>query len=205
MGVLLNDKVLVTFKGRSYGQRILLTLWYECIRAAPGGESLNLSMQKLRSLIKAGGAFDIETPYMKVLGNDYTLLEIKTQVIAPTRAIYFTQAITNVGNGGDQSVANDSAALTLRCDLAGRKFVGTKHIGPVPDGASVSGLLTVGYKADLSNLGDALVLPLTPLAPDAQYRPILFHRADLTSSPVTSFAIGDQSRVQRRRTVGLGE
>jgi hypothetical protein len=109
-------------------------------------------------------------------------------------------------NANAATVANDSAAITLRTALSGRNQVGTKHIGPVPDAASANGVLTGAYLMLLDALAQKLIQSATPAGwGDTIISPVVADLKFGSNELVNSYIIGEQSRVQRRRTVGLGE
>lgn len=205
MGVQVGDKVQVNFVGRCYSQRIMLTTMWRVAQAAAPGETYALNMTQLIDSLDVGGANSIVTPYLALLQEDYTLIRITAQAIHPVRLAYVAKEVARPGNGGAGSVANDSACLTLRTANAGRSQVANKHIGPVPDGVSLAGRLDVAYKALVATLGSAMTATIQPDPLGAIYQPVIFHRASELHDGVTGFIVGDQSRVQRRRTVGVGE
>ena len=205
MGVALGDKVQVTFTGRCYSQRIILVQNYVVTQAAAPGDTYVFNMTSLINDLDTGGVRTIVPEYLALLNNDYTLITIKAQVIKPVRLAYVSKEVARPGTGGAGTVANDSACLTLRTANAGRDQVSNKHIGPVPDGVSVAGRLDVAYKADVAVLGDKMIASVQPVALGPIYTPVVYHRFPDTTDAVAGFIVGDQSRVQRRRTVGVGE
>jgi len=199
------DIVLVSWRGLCFGQRIILTHTYR-VSVAPDPEST--VWQNLDSIIDAvdvGGAADITTNYLALLPAAYGLNEIRAQRVYPIRSAYFSKAKAEEGgHAGAATVANDAAAVTLRTDYAGRNQIATKHIGPVPDAASASGLIVTAYKTLLTAFATDLLL--TPaFGTTGSLIPIIYHRATNGHSDVVSYRLGDQSRTQRRRTVGVGE
>lgn len=205
MALFLNDKVLVTIKGRCYGQRILLTNTYRVAQTGAPLESANLQLGQLNEQIANAAGGSVLDAYRACLQGDYLSLEVISQVIAPVRTAYRSDIHTRLGQGGPGTVANDSAAVTLRTARAGRNQRSTKHIGPVPDGVSQSGLLMLPFKALLSTLGQSLATPIQIVANGLTFTTIVYHRGSNTYDDVEGWIVGDQSRVQRRRTVGVGE
>jgi len=205
VALFLNDICLLTVKGRCYGQRIILTQPYRVSTVGAPGENANV---QLGYLAAGWNSVDPTSPfvhYMGCLSGDYQSLSIKTQVIHPVRLAYREDVQVSLGMGGAGTVANDSAAVTLRTDLAGRKEIATKHVGPIPDDFSINGVLTEVAKTRLVAFGSAIRQTITSATSVIKFTPIIFHRADKTWTDITGYVIGEQGRVQRRRTVGLGE
>lgn len=202
-----NDIVQVNWRGLCFGQRIILDTTYVVLSNFPVINSFFQDATKIVDLLAVGGAIDVQTAYLACLPPQYTLEEVRVQKINPGRSAYFSAGFVGaVGtNAGAATVANDAACITLRTQQSGRSQVANKHIGPVPDVANVAGLLTVGYKTTLSALGGKLVVSGTPPTTGALIAPTIFHRATLTNDLVQQFLLGQQGRVQRRRTVGVGE
>lgn len=207
MGLLNNDIVQISFRGLCFGQRIIMTRPYVISGDFPVGTSIGQDLESIIGAVAPAGVQDIATPYLACLPPQYSLTGIRAQRIWPTRVAYREDSIIGaVGtNAGAATVANDSACITLRTALSGRKQVANMHIGPVPDTVSVAGLITNAYKATLNPLGTKLVTSFVPPASGSLVVPVVYHRASHTFDLVQQFILGDQSRVQRRRTVGIGE
>lgn len=205
MGVALGDKVQLRFYGQCYSQRIIFGMDYLVTQAAAPGDTYVFNMTSLINDVDVGGVNTIVPEYLVCLNTDYTLLKITAQVVKPVRLAYVAKNVARPASGGVGNVANDSACLTLRTPNSGRDQVANKHIGPIPDSVSISGRLDIAYKAVVAGLGDKLIVPIQPVALGPIYAPVIYHRFPDTTDIITSFIVGDQSRVQRRRTVGVGE
>lgn len=201
------DKVMISWRGFCFGQRIILTHLYDLAEAVPVPSEYPQEMQTLITLVSPATADSIGQAYLACLPASYRLTEIRAQRIHQTRNAYVARAFNAPGtHNAAASVANDAACLTFRTLLAGRREVANKHIGPVPDAASASGLLTQAYKDLLEALGDAMLQTLVVEDVGHTWVPCIYHRENPGAlSEIEGFVIGDQSRVQRRRTVGLGE
>lgn len=205
MSLGVNDIISVDYKGRCFGQRIILTTKY--IKSAgpeilPNADEVNLLIDDLI----VGGGVDVLTDYMACLAPEYALEEIRAQRIYIARDAYVQRLVATPGtHASSATVANDSACITLRTDQAGRNDISNKHIGPIPDAVSVAGLLTAGYRTLLANLATKLLTPAV-IGTGETWRPIVTgpHPVYLATL-LTTAIVGVQSRVQRRRTVGLGE
>lgn len=201
-----NSEVMVSMHGSCFGQRIILTQWYRKLSAPSGSGSVTEDLAEIVAALVPLGTADIMTAYLACLPAAYTLLEVRAQGIRPIRTAYFHEPVSLPGTHiGSASVANDSACVTLRTANSGRNQIANKHIGPVPDSASASGLIVPAYRAKLVLLGATLVTPFVTGNGD-EWVPIIPHGALIGGGDLaTNFRVGDQSRVQRRRTVGLGE
>ena len=131
------------------------------------------------------------------------------QVIKPVRYLSFLYTTVNDHGtvGGAAMPPNVAHGLTMRSDLAGKKNRGTKHIGAVPASFTLNGLLTAAGRAALNGLRDVLQSPIDIFG-DASViaTPVVFQRRNYAASQVITG--GDPqptTRVQRRRTVGLGK
>lgn len=200
------DIVQVNYRGTCFGQRIILDTTYIVIGNFPVLDSFFTDAQRIITAVNAGGVIAVKPSYLACLPASYVLDEIRVQKINGVRSAYFSNGFADPGTHADAAtVANDSACVTLRTQKSGRKQVANKHIGPIPDSANVAGLLTNAYKAILSALGTKLLTSGIPVGAGATIVPTIYHRADNTNDPVQQFLVGAQGRVQRRRTVGIGE
>ena len=205
MPLFLGDIVQTTVVGRCYSQRILLSLMWRVSQAGPPEESVNVQLGQLFDAIKVGGTHDKMTAYLDCLQTDYQMLGLRNQVVRPVRTAYRFDESVHLGTGGAGTVANDSAALTLRTAVAGRNQVATKHIGPIADGSSLDGRLTLAFRAKVATLGALLTQEVQIAVGGLTFTPVIFHRSTNTFNVIETYVVGEQSRVQRRRTVGLGE
>lgn len=207
MALVLDDLVRVDYRGQCYGQRIILTTCYRVTTAFTAGGTVNADLALILNAVGIGGTGLQAESYMACLQNAYSLLEIRAQLVNPTRSAYRSIFYTeeNTGGAGVGTVANDSAAVTFRGPLAKRSNVATKHIGPVPDSASANGLLTNAYKSLLNTFIDKMNDNVSPISNPGVLTPVIQTAAAPFYANIIDARIGDQSRVQRRRTVGLGE
>lgn len=204
MSAFVGDLANVLVVGRCYNQRIMLTLWYRCTIGS-GTEGLGTTLNDLMTAVGPAGVSPVFDKYLECLQNDYESAYLQAQIIRPVRTSYRRQVVTLAGMGGPGTVANDSAGITLRSDEAGRGKQGVKHIGPIPDGVSVEGRLTNAYLVKLDDLAEQMLAPFIIPAKATRWEPVLNHRATGTVTKLTTQGLGFTSRVQRRRTVGLGE
>jgi len=207
MAVPLNSLCRVNWYGRCFGQRIILTLGYKK-SAGPVALDDEAEMNGVIDDLVVGGAVDLLTDYMACLPASYSLEEIRAQIVYLTRITAVQRVVVTPGtHASPATVANDSACITLKGPIAGARRRSNKHIGPIPDAASASGILTDAFKTKLGALADAMITNVV-LAGGETYQPHVFRiNNDFTEWHflLNQYSIGLQSRVQRRRTVGLGE
>lgn len=207
MGLLNNDIVQATWVGSCFGQLIEMVRKYVILGDFPAPNTIATDLDLINTALSAGGVLDMETPYLACLPGSYSLQQLRTQKINGVRSAY--RPLTFVGgapgtNAGAASSANHSAGITCRTALAGRKQRGTVHVGPTPDAAAVAGILTAAYQVTLTSLAAKMILSFTPPTSGSLVIPILRH-ADGTFDLISTAPIQLTSRVQRRRTVGVGK
>lgn len=207
MAIGINSLIRVNWLGRCFGQRIILTTGYKKTEV-PGALDDEAELNGVIDDLIVGGAVDLLTDYMACLPASYSLEEVRAQQVYIQRLTAVQRVIITPGtHASPATVANDAACITLKGPLAGAKYRSNKHIGPIPDAASASGLLVAGFKTKLDALAGAMLTPVV-LAGGQRYVPHVFKiNNDLTqhNSILNQYSLGLQSRVQRRRTVGLGE
>lgn len=200
---------LVTAVGTYANQTIMFTQTYAAVAAVPDTDANVAALALLTALRAGGGGGDIlETAYLGCLTENYTLTRWTVQIVQPVRGV-----IQSVNRGlpglieEDPHTANVAAAITLRTELAGRRYVANKHIGPAPTSATYldGGVFKVAYTDKLVSLKNALLIGFNNILSGYWWKPCITHRAPLTGySLVTSGVAQSSVRVQRRRTVGLG-
>jgi len=205
MAVAIGQLIKVNWFGRCFGQRIILTTGYEKTEVL-GALTTEEEMNGVIDDLIVGGAVDLLTDYMACLPASYSLEEVRAQVVKLTRETAVQRVIVTPGtHASPATVANDSACITLKGEFAGARFRSNKHIGPIPDAASAAGLLTAAFITKLNALGAALISNVV-LGGGQKYVPAVWGPEVVpTAHRLTQWSTGLQSRVQRRRTVGLGE
>lgn len=200
------DVVQVQFKGVCFAQQIRLVRNFQIIGNFPPGNTIQQDLDLILTAVTNGGVADIETPYLALLPSTYALPVVTAQRIWPVRSV--ARPITLVGavgtNAGGASSANHTASITFQTPNAGRTQRGTIHIGPAPDSASALGFIVNAYFALLLTLTNRLLTAFTPPTSGSIVAPVLYNRKTHITSPVTSAQVQPTSRVQRRRTVGVG-
>lgn len=208
MPIVAGDTLRVQFRGYIFDSRIIMDLSYRCNVGAPG--FYGTILQELLAQVAGPGANAIMPQYLACLPPEYVLNEIRAQLIKPTRYAYVnldTLGATGT-NPASASVANDAAAIVRRTALSGRNQISTLKIGPAPDAVSVAGELQAGYLLLLNALGAATIKNLNLPVSTAQFTPCILSatgEAGVTPRDLISFFVGKYSRVNRRRTLGVGE
>jgi len=209
MALVTGDVIQLSWRGTHFGQRIILTHAFVLTGDAPAGQTIQQDLADMLTFVSAGGAADIQTPYLALLPATYTLNETRAQRLNAPRSAYTSNfPVGAVGtHASAATVACDSAALTLRGPLADRHNTGTKKIGPCPDGASAAGLLTAGYTTLVGALGTAMLMSGVPALAWALTTvfPCIYDRVNDQVVIPTSFRVGATSRIMSRRVVGRGE
>lgn len=204
MPVAPDDVLRATLRGDCFGQQILLDLTYVC--SVGSVAPVNDVLDEFLSLLGPGAA-TIQANYLDCLPPSYTMRERRAQMVTPVRTAYrsvFTN-VANVGTAGAATTANDATAITRRTNSAGRSQVSTLKIGPMPDGSSVGGAVTAGYIGVLGTLAFSTLLTQILPVTGAQFVPCIVNRNNqVLGRLLTSFRVGQYSRVNRRRTVGIG-
>jgi len=207
MPIAVGDTIRTSFLGTCFGQRIIFDLSYECTVANPA-LSTAAGLNELNAQVTAGGANDILINYLAVLPPQYTLNQVRSQIIRPVRSAYFgINFVGTVGtNANAATMAADSAAITRRTDTSGRNQVSTLKVGPCPDAAAAAGLLTGAYQLLLSNLGtDTIKTLLMPVSTNQFVATILGPTGLSLSRRLVQFLVQPQARTHSRRVVGRGE
>lgn len=207
MALLNNDVVEMTMRGDVFGQQIIMTHHYVCIGDAPVINSIFTDLDKFLDAWDLLGLVNVRAPYLACLPATYTLRSIRAQRIKATRSAY--KELTIAGGAGTNAnpatVACDSAGLAMRTFVAGRGHVGTKRIGPVPDGGSAAGLLTGAYQGLLAVLGGKLIQAFVPATLGLTAAPCLFNRDTGAVDIIQDFRVSPESHVANRRVVGRGK
>lgn len=139
-------------------------------------------------------------------GNDCEFQPVQLQWIFPTRYAYRKFAsMPLIGQYPNICLpSNVSATITKKGEEAGRHSIGAVHLPNVPQETMVAGIFQAPYTTALGDLATALKTPYT-LATGGTLTPIIANKASLGGSKdVFTTVVQDATRVQRRRTLGLG-
>lgn len=213
MAVELGDVMFLSWRGRYAGQRIVLTHTLQNVirpsNTRTPAQVMGSILQKVNPAIMGSV---ITNAYLAALPEQYTLEEIRAQLVFPTR--YRWQSLNTAGfSGTNPNSANSgqlAGVLTFWTALSGRSQVANKHIGPLPDALSGNGVLTAGALATLLTLRATLAEPIDMITTlDGVWQPGIWHSRAKDGQPTfdqwISSTTQTTTRVMRRRTVGVGE
>lgn len=195
--------VEVTFFGRMADQVLMSVFHYRVTGITDGADGTALS-DSLNNALKLPAG--LETTYTQSCSQDYAFERVTIQWIYNIR--YTRQEyVPAQGQGAINSPGlppNDSVALTKRTDTANRHNRGTLHMPGVAVQSVLNGNVTPAGLVTYSNLGTR-VAALVTTADGANFTPVIFNRGTPQNSPtILTCTPQNTSRVQRRRTVGLG-
>lgn len=198
-------------EGVCFSQQIILTHHYQLSGVDAGTEDDDVAEALLAQMTSFNaGAATIETPYLNLLPPQYELVRWTAQLVSPVRRSYYEYLLGVVGaNAAGTETANQSVAITLAGDTAGRSEVSNRLIGPIPQHADVQqeGYVDNAYKVLLELLVLGLFDKVVNVAPNFTMTPVIYHRnnpVQPSASEIVRSRIGQTIRVHRRRTVGLG-
>jgi hypothetical protein len=200
---------LLTFYGTANSQRILNTFGYQ-LELTSGDEQPadDVSTAFFASL----EYIDLETDFLDVMADAYTLNEAWFQMIFPTRIRKAILERNLTGEIAATTVQQNLAAVISRHGVtADRQNNGGVHL-VLPNGATHSGLglLTQAYKDLLAPLALAMLEPIPLAVGGSTYvaKPVLIHvepgSGIVSAREIVATNVQDTVRVMRRRTVGLG-
>lgn len=207
--VALNDIVLMGYRSTCFGQRILFNLTYRVDEITAGPiDTTEFSLAAAQSLVD-GGASAVWEEYQNVISSNVTVNWSFAQIVKAERYRRQTAIIGTPGAGTATTTANVNAVMTRFSERSGRDQVSNNHPGPIPTTASVSGILTDVFKAEVGDLAAICCTPITLAGIGVVIVPTIWHsRAPgptvLWDDIVDGYA-QDQTRVMTRRTVGRGE
>lgn len=205
------DIFQVAAVGRCFGQRVMLTHNYVLDSFNPGTTEDQARDSLILGVSNAVTGGDVlESTYLALLPEDYVLDYWRCQLIDPVRRAYINLTRNVQGtHGAVAHTVNCGIGITLRSNDTGRKEHCTKHVGPVPEDVTVmvQGLFTTAYKTVANTFLGSLLSHVIDAALGLDFTPIIYNKgeAPLNYAVATMGFVGDTVRVQRRRTVGLGE
>jgi len=187
--------------GRLNEQRVMNTFHYMCTASYEDG---------LATLTLFANAFEaadgVHSRYVECLSEDVTDIQIRYQWITPLRYIYLSRnPAKGEGQIADGSLPpNTAMTVTKVGELANRHNIGGWHLPGVPLSAQDGGRLSAPQIALLQAFAEEATSEIVIVA--APFLPVIFNRAEPSESAhAIGFRLQDTIRVERRRTVGLGE
>lgn len=199
------DIIEVRLNMRMNGQRLMNVCHYR------NGEDEVADAQTalqntLDELFDAPGG-SVSDAYLDNATDDLTLDYADAQVIYPLRRAYERYLIgTNCSAVSTPLPQNIQGSITKRSTFAGAGSEGRIEVPGLTVDHVTAGMMTTAGLAFLNDVATAWIVPLTLGTFVAAARPIIYHRANPNTSVTwETITLQPQSRVARRRTVGLGE
>lgn len=199
------DIIEVRLNMRLYGQRMLNVLhWRNGEDEVPDAQTA--LQDTLDDMFDNPGGSVLDA-YVAGLSADLTLLYADAQVIYPLRRAY-ERKVLDVQCSGDTPALppNVSASITKRSTFAGAGSEGRIAIPGMMPQNQAGGEWTLDGIGVLNDIAAQWIAPLTLGTFTGAARPIIYHRTNPNISVTwETLTIQPTTRVQRRRTVGLGE
>lgn len=201
-----NDQLLVSFRGTLISQRVINTFTF-IANPVTDPHAWDIAIDELHATITGPGS--LRELFLDCVPNNYTLDEIRYQVLRPIRlAQVIKPQVAQSGNvGASALVPNNAVVIERRGDLARRADVGAVHLPAPQDVLLVNGgLITPAYKTILQAFANQMKTSYATNFGGVVLRPTVYHLNIATSiTYVTQTVVQETARVMRRRTVGLGE
>lgn len=201
------DIIRVTWNGVCFNQRVMMVHDYR-IKTVDAGSDILAIQDDLLDELAASGGDQLETRYAECLSTSYTGLVIWAQRIAPVRMRRSELPMTATGSAGASELTNVQAAVSFNTIFSGRNQQAVKKIGPIPTVTTMvdNGVLTTAYKDLLSLFANSFLNTINLTTPAVELKPVVYHKppASPNYDELNDFTLGQEARVIRRRTVGLG-
>lgn len=200
------DLIQISWRGKSFGQNVLMVRNYRVSGTGAASQPTGQTLAQIIDTVEAAGTWGGTAQYLACLSNQYSLSEIRAQVVRPDRSAFVARSYVDVfGNAGASPLSNTTAAITMRTANAGRNQVSTVKIGPIPAAFVASGELTPAARVQLNSMRDWLAFSITADVTGIVLAPIIWHAPGLTFDAIIGGTLQPQARVMVRRTVGRGE
>lgn len=198
----------VTFLGRANEQRIMNTVHYR-MTSGFTNSTIALYSQEMFNLIKPLGLWDVTSAYLAVHAGDWTLEQIRVQVIYPLRYRAFVGEINASGTRpGTADAQNAGMTITKIVEEAGRSKVGSIHLGGVATNDFSQGRFVPLFLPLVTVLRTKLMQVVFEDSGPGVNTPVLYHpgsnvipKFDILTALVAQTTV----RTQRTRTIGKGE
>lgn len=152
----------------------------------------------------AAGA--VPASYLACVPSEWQATSVTAQAIYPVRYVRSRTAWADFGQKNTTTTPNLQQCLTLFTELSGRSQVGSKKL-PLATTDCLAGNLIAGQLTALQAHGNSILAPVAPTVGNGVYNACIYHRspnANPRFNRITNTYAQPQSRVMRRRTVGLG-
>lgn len=200
------DRVLVTFHGLLFNQRLMSTFCYG-LSTVTGSPTQAAGFDALHTKFTAGGG--LVEKYLACIPAQYELTEVWYQIIAPNRYNkYVRTSGLGVGTLASNNLytANSAAVILRRGDQGNRRNISTLHV-PLGNtvGCMVNGMIGADMETPLTALAvEMLVLPATT-GVVAGWAPVINNGPDGPDyTPIVSTQVMQTARTMSRRNVGRG-
>lgn len=194
--------IQVTWWQTYQGQELLNVQNYRFAQGTPITDYRS-ELADLLNLINAAG--DISALQVLCCSTGWNQDFVTAQPIYPFRLALVNSNVNAPGvKAGTQAPANVAADITKQSDVAARYGIGTWHQGGLVASDVAGGMVSGGLETLLGNLADKIIEVKTT-ASGGVYTPVLWGAANpLRVTEITDYELQTQSRVMRRRTVGVG-
>lgn len=210
MAIAAGDLILIQFRGLIYGQRTLTNYGFRCM-SSNSVSSDRTDQALIASHISTDTGTQLMGTYLAVVSPALTVQSINVQKLWPFRVRRTELAVALSGtNGTGPDTANVSAVITRKTDLGGRNQISNLHLPGVPltDMATngewdatmktALGLHAVESYDTITVTDGGKTITLAGCIIQAPY-------GTGAHQMITAHTVNPYVRVQRRRTVGLGE
>lgn len=198
------DIVELSYRGTLFNQVVMNVFHFKFIGLIP--------------IVAGAAAMDYLITYMQGVNRlQQRLLEcmcpeaqytaIRAQVVWPTRRVYTEVQVALPGTfAGICTASNVSAVVLKQPDQAGRGRTGMVHVVGTPAAQQVDGLWQIGYLGALLTLAAEMDDPAEFQVGGNDAMPVIWSRVQPASpSQIIGGRANPYVRVQRRRTVGVGQ
>jgi len=207
MAAAVQDMFQITLVGQCFNQRIMLSQHYR-LTVANAPLTDEEAADLLGSYWDPFTATDPRGKYLACLSTDYEAVEVWSQKIKPVRMRKRVATSEGSGTAGASEWTNCACALQLYTPYAGRQYISVKKVGPIATGSPLcsNGNLSVDYKNIIDDFGDALTAKAIFSSGDVEFTPCIYNPNKTPNyTYVDGHIVKNTLRVNRRRTVGLGE
>lgn len=202
------DIISVIWDTTLYGQQCLLTTHWKHQQVTGTDPDTNDAYTAVLTYFESLG--EIHNQLVDIWTTNITGIKIRFQTIYPIRYAADVRTPTISSGQIDEAAApsNISAAITLKGELAGARYRGTKHMFGFSQGYWEGDDIKPTSIDILQDLGDALIGDTDNIVVGGatfKWIPVIYHREapGLSTTPIKA-EVNPYVRVQRRRTARLG-
>lgn len=192
-----------TIQGELANQLVMNEFHY--VTSGSSAPDIDIFMSAVNTtLVGVGKLFDTWTAYVN---NALVNIKTRVQVIYPVRYAYkeFVNTTTTGAGLGLPAPPNVSCVFTRRGVDAGRGNVGTTHLPGINLNDISNGRVTAGAQTNIGTIAAQAIATVASGIAGVNLIPILYKRSAPGSSvPPKTYIVQTTTRIERRRTVGLG-